>query len=131
MTLDWTNVLSPEGPGGVQRGAGVADGRRYPVRCGRAAHDLHLQPDRRPAAGDREARGRDPRGGAVPDARRRDWYRKDGDDGLDDREGWPAGARDRPQQDARGAALQRVPRVLPAQRRRVLRLLLRLLPARG
>ena len=41
------------------------------------------------------------------------------------------GARDRPQQDARRAALQRVPRVLPGERGRVLRLLLRLLPARG
>ena len=41
------------------------------------------------------------------------------------------GARHRPQQDARGAALQRVPRVLPRERGRVLRLLLRLLPARG
>ena len=37
----------------------------------------------------------------------------------------------RAQQDARGAALQRVPHVLPAERGRVLRLLLRLLPARG
>ncbi len=42
-----------------------------------------------------------------------------------------AGARDRPQQDAGRAALQRVPRVLSRQRRRVLRQLLRLLPARG
>ena len=41
------------------------------------------------------------------------------------------GADPRPQQDARRAALQRVPHVLPAERRRVLRLLLRLLPARG
>ncbi len=41
------------------------------------------------------------------------------------------GARDRPQQDACGAALQRVPGVLPRERGRVLRLLLRLLPARG
>ena len=40
-------------------------------------------------------------------------------------------AGDRPQQDARGAAVQRVPHVLPGQRGRVLRLLLRLLPARG
>ncbi len=48
-----------------------------------------------------------------------------------DRGGPEADARDRPQQDARGAALQRVPDVLPAQRGRVLRLLLRLLPARG
>ena len=42
-----------------------------------------------------------------------------------------ADAGPRPQQDARGAALQRVPRVLPGQRGRVLRQLLRLLPARG
>ena len=41
------------------------------------------------------------------------------------------GARDRAQQDARRPALQRVPRVLPGERGRVLRLLLRLLPARG
>ena len=41
------------------------------------------------------------------------------------------GADHRPQQDARRAAVQRVPHVLPAERGRVLRLLLRLLPARG
>ena len=40
-------------------------------------------------------------------------------------------ARHGPQQDARRAAVQRVPDVLPGQRGRVLRLLLRLLPARG
>ena len=49
----------------------------------------------------------------------------------DDRAGAAAGARHGPQQDARRAALQRVPDVLPRQRGRVLRLLLRLLPARG
>ena len=48
-----------------------------------------------------------------------------------DRAGAAPGARHRAQQDARRAALQRVPRVLPGQRGRVLRLLLRLLPARG
>ena len=42
-----------------------------------------------------------------------------------------AGAGDRAQQDAGRAALQRVPRVLPRERSRVLRQLLRLLPARG
>ena len=42
-----------------------------------------------------------------------------------------ADPRPRPQQDAGGPALRRVPRVLPGQRRRVLRQLLRLLPARG
>ena len=53
------------------------------------------------------------------------------DDRLDDRGAPEADARPRPQQDARRAALQRVPRVLPGQRGRVLRQLLRLLPARG
>ena len=56
---------------------------------------------------------------------------QDGDDGLDDREAPAPGARHRAQQDARRAALQRVPRVLPRERGRVLRLVLRLLPARG
>ena len=42
-----------------------------------------------------------------------------------------ADARARPQQDARGPALQGVQELLPAQRRVVLRQLLRLLPARG
>ena len=69
--------------------------------------------------------------GALPDAAGRHRNRQDGDDGLDHRGDPAAGARDRAQQDARSAALQRVPRVLPAERRRVLRLLLRLLPARG
>ena len=49
----------------------------------------------------------------------------------DDRGGAAPVAGDRPQQDARGPALQRVPDVLPEQLGRVLRLLLRLLPARG
>ena len=48
-----------------------------------------------------------------------------------DRAGPAADARHRPQQDAGRAALQRVPHVLPRQRGRVLRLVLRLLPARG
>ena len=87
--------------------------------------------DRRPAAGDREARRVDRGGRALPDPARRDRHRQDGDDGVDHREGRPPGARDRPQQDARRAALQRVPRVLPDERGRVLRLVLRLLPARG
>ncbi len=43
----------------------------------------------------------------------------------------PADAGHRPQQDPGRAALLRVPRVLPGQRGRVLRLVLRLLPARG
>ena len=70
-------------------------------------------------------------GDRMQTLRRGDGYRKDRDDGLDDREGRPPGAHHRAQQDACRAALQRVPRVLPGQRRRVLRLLLRLLPAGG
>ena len=46
-------------------------------------------------------------------------------------EGQPADARPGPQQDPGRPALRRVPRVLPEQRRRVLRQLLRLLPAGG
>ena len=65
------------------------------------------------------------------DAARRHGLGQDGHHGLHHRAGPAAGARDRPQQDARRAALQRVPRVLSRQRGRVLRLLLRLLPARG
>ena len=45
---------------------------------------------------------------AIRDAARRDRDRQDGDDGLDHREGRPAVARDRAQQDAGRAALQRV-----------------------
>ena len=65
------------------------------------------------------------------DAAGRDRDGQDDDDGGDDRAAAAAGARDRAQQDARRPALQRVPDVLPEQLGRVLRLLLRLLPARG
>ena len=67
----------------------------------------------------------------LPDAARRHRVGQDRHDGLRDRAGPAAGARDRPQQDAGRPALQRVPGVLPGQRRRVLRLVLRLLPAGG
>ena len=69
--------------------------------------------------------------GEVHDPARRHRNRQDVHDGRHDREARPAGPGDRPQQDARRAALQRVPRVLPGGVGRVLRLLLRLLPARG
>ena len=68
---------------------------------------------------------------AEVDPARRHRHGQDDDDGGDDRGGPEAGAGDRPQQDAGRAAVQRVPHVLPAQLGRVLRLLLRLLPARG
>ena len=92
-----------------------------------------IRPTRRPPTSRRRSRG-SPRGWARrarADAARRDRHRQDVHDGGGDRAGAAPGAGDRPQQDAGGAALQRVPRVLPRQRRRVLRQLLRLLPARG
>ena len=58
-------------------------------------------------------------------------HRQDLHHGLGHREAQQADARAGPQQDARRAALHRVPRVLPGERGRVLRQLLRLLPARG
>ena len=87
--------------------------------------------DRRPADGGRDPGRRAQGRRAVPDTARSHRHRQDGHDGLDDRGGRPPGARDRAQQDAGGAALQRVQGILPEQRSRVLRLLLRLLPARG
>ena len=90
---------------------------------------LRLRRGRRPARRDRPAR----RGGrsrvGPPDAARGHRLRKDLHDGEGHREGGPAGAGARPQQDPGRAALRGDARVLPAQRRRVLRLLLRLLPA--
>ena len=68
---------------------------------------------------------------SVPDAARRHRLGQDLHDGQRDRPARPAGDRVRAQQDAGGAAVQRVPRVLPEERGRVLRQLLRLLPARG
>jgi hypothetical protein len=58
-------------------------------------------------------------------------HRQVGDDGLADRAGAAAHPGDGPEQDPGRPAGQRVPRVAAQQRRRVLRLLLRLLPARG
>ena len=61
----------------------------------------------------RGARGR----ASVPDPARRDRHRQDVHDGRRDRARPAPGAGDRAQQDARRAALQRVPRVLPRERR--------------
>ena len=67
----------------------------------------------------------------LPDAARRHRLGQDLHDGQRDRAHRPAGDRVRAEQDAGRAALRRVPRVLPEERGRVLRQLLRLLPARG
>ena len=72
---------------------------------------------RRPAAGDRGALREPAAGRPLPDAARRHRHRQDGHDGLDHRADPAPRARDRAQQDARRAALQRVPRVLPARTR--------------
>ena len=87
--------------------------------------------DRRPARGDRAAERRAREGPAPPDAARCHRLRQDVDPGKRHPGPQQADAGPRPQQDARRAALRRVPRVLPEQRGRVLRQLLRLLPARG
>ena len=72
-----------------------------------------LLTDRRPAEGDRDAGARHRARRQRADAAGRHRHGQDDDDGGDDR-GRPApGADHRPQQDARGAALQRVPDVLP------------------
>ena len=71
------------------------------------------------------------RGGEGRRPARRDRHRQVRHHGLADRAGAAADARAGPEQDAGGAAGQRVPRAAAAQRRRVLRLVLRLLPARG
>ena len=68
---------------------------------------------------------------ARPGAARRHRLRQDLHHGQGDRGDAAPGAGARAQQDARRPALWRVQELLPRQRGRVLRLLLRLLPARG
>ena len=95
----------------------VRTGRRFPwqLPLPRCRRSRHRTPTSRRATSRRRSR-RSPRargGRALPDAARRDRHREDRHDGLDHREDRPPGAHDRAQQDARRAALQRVPRVLP------------------
>ena len=92
-----------------------------------AAYDLTGD---QPEAVDALSRGRPPRR-PLPDAAGRHRLRQDLHHGQRHPEGQEAHAGHRPQQDAGRAAVQRVPRVPARQRRRVLRQLLRLLPARG
>ena len=83
-----------------------------------------------PQAIDRARRGH--RGGrAVPDAARHHGFGQVGHDGVDDRAGAAADADPRPEQEPRRPARPGDARVLPRQPGRVLRQLLRLLPARG
>ena len=87
--------------------------------------------DRRPANRHRAPEQRPRRRRAPSDPARRHRLGQDLDRGERHPGAQQADARAGPQQDAGRAALRRVPGVLPEQRRRVLRQLLRLLPARG
>ena len=100
-----------------------------PVRSIRTG--LRLRASRRSGAGDhRVVRGPGARRQASG-AARRDGLGQDVHDGPGHRARQPADAGDGAQQDARRPALSGVQAVLPAQRGRIFRLLLRLLPARG
>ena len=106
-------------------------GRRVlPFQRARLPSRRPVRAHRRPAAGDRPLVD-GLRAAPPPDAAGRDRHGKTADDGPDDRASPEADARPRPQQDAGRPAVLGVPRVLPGQRGRVLRQLLRLLPARG
>ena len=122
------------GPPGIQRAAVDAAPPAAPgeIRRRPAAGDqVGLRAQGRPAAGDRRpGRGREAPG-PHPGAARRHRLRQDLHHGQGDRGDAAAGARARAQQDAGGAALRRVQELLPGQRGRVFRQLLRLLPARG
>src|SRR3989304_5014992 len=102
------------------------DDSQQPVPPARALRDC-----RRPAGGDRQARRGHKGRPRVPDAARRHRLGQDLHHGERDLPTRAPCAGARAEQDARRAALFRVPRVLPGQRGRVLRLVLRLLPARG
>ena len=90
-----------------------------------------LTPEGRPADGDRRTGRRHRGAGARPGAARRHRLGQDLHHGQGDRGDPAAGADPRAQQDARRPALWRVQVVLPGERGRVFRLLLRLLPAGG
>ena len=101
--------------------------RRHPLRAGQ-----RLPAEGRPARGpSTELTAGTPARRQAPGAARRHGQRQDLHHRLGARAGEPAGPGPRPQQDARRPALPGVQGLLPEQRGRVLRLLLRLLPARG
>ena len=91
---------------------------------------IRLPARRRPAGASPAHRGR-AAGGGAPSRSRCHRHRQDVHGRPRGRAGPAADPGDRAQQVARRAARQRVPRGVPGQRRRVLRQLLRLLPARG
>ena len=100
---------------------------------GRAAlsRGVGIRAEGRPAAGDRGIGQGRALAGARPGAARRHRLGQDLHHGQGDRGDPAPGADSRAQQDAGRAALWRVQELLPRQRGRVFRLLLRLLPARS
>ena len=90
-----------------------------------------VRASRRPASGDRQADRRHRGRARLPDAARRYRFRQDVHNGQRDRPHGTAGDRDGAQQDPCCPVVLGIPRVPPRERDRVLRQLLRLLPARG
>ena len=90
-----------------------------------------VQADRRPARGDRAARRRAAQRLQAQHAARGHRFGQDVHDGQRDRGAEQTDADHEPQQDAGGPTVRRIQEFLPRERRRVFRLLLRLLPARG
>ena len=133
-TVQALSALIETGRPGVPRqdlGAAPATAAGKVRRRDTARDRLGVRAEGRPADGDRRVgRGRQ-RAGARPGAARRHRLRQDLHHGQGDRGDAAAGAGARPQQDARRPALWRVQVVLPGERGRVFRLLLRLLPAGG
>ena len=111
--------------------------RRNPFPCGWRVETYAVQAGievsaaRRSNHGDCAAHARPVRGRKAPGAAGRHRLRQDLHHGQGHRGGQPSGAGPGAQQDAGRAALSRVQELLPAQRGRILRLLLRLLPAGG
>src|SRR3954454_597928 len=106
-------------------------GGRYPGEDPALPPRRRLRPDRGPAQGDRRDLPGAQRRRADDRAARSHRHGQDDDDGRGHRDRPAPHAGHGPQQDAGRPAVQRVPQLLPRQRGRVLRLLLRLLPARG
>ena len=92
-------------------------------------HQIRFRPQGRSAAGDRRTGRRRAAPRPHPGAARRHRLGQDLHHGQGDRGNAAPGAHSRAQQDAGGAALRRVQKLLSRQRRRVFRFLLRLLPA--
>ncbi len=131
----WTNCCaragrnSPAPPATRKCGRRTARRARRNPKAGRTSSSVRLRAAGRPADGDRRAgRGRQAQR-ARPGAARRHRLGQDLHHGQGHRGDAAPGADPRAEQDARRPALRRVQVVLPRQRGRVFRLLLRLLPA--